>query len=65
MILSDMKRNVINACGTAMQLKLTPLKIRKIQRIFALTLLIVVVLGTFSSWSEFRFPTPNEQARVG
>jgi len=61
MILGDVKRDVINACGTVMQLKLTPLKIRKIQRIFALTLLIVVVLGTFSSWSEFRFATPNEQ----
>ncbi|MCJ7761337.1 hypothetical protein MUP59_09395 [Candidatus Bathyarchaeota archaeon] len=61
MILSGMKRNVIHTYGTAMQLKLTPLKIRKIQRIFALAVLIVVVLATFSSWSEFRFPTPNGQ----
>ncbi len=61
MIISGMKRNVIHTYGTAMQLKLTPLKIRKIQRIFALTILIVVVLVTFSSWSEFRFPTPNDQ----
>ena len=56
-----MKRNVIHTYGTAMQLKLIPLKIREIQRIFALTVLIVVVLVTFSSWSEFRFPTPNGQ----
>jgi hypothetical protein len=61
MILSGMKRNVIHTYGTAMQLKLTPLKIRKIQRIFALAVLIVVVLVIFSSWSEFRFATPNGQ----
>ena len=45
-----------------MQLKLTPLRIRKIQRIFALTFLIAIVLMTLSFWSDFRLTTPNNHS---
>ena len=62
MLLRDTKRDVVCTCGTAMQLKLTPLRIRKIQRIFALTFLIAIVLMTLSFWSDFRFTTPNNHS---
>ena len=46
----------------ATQLKLRPLEIRRIQRVFSLALLIVIALVISSSfWSEIRFASPNEQ----
>jgi len=46
----------------ATQLKLRPLEIRRIQRVFSLALLIAIALVISSSlWSEVRFASPNEQ----
>jgi len=46
----------------ATQLKLRPLEIRKIQRVFSIALLIAIALVISSSfWSEVRFASSNEQ----
>ena len=46
----------------ATQLKLRPLEIRIIQRVFSIALLIAIALVISSSlWSEVRFASPNEQ----
>ena len=43
-------------------MKLRPLEIRRIQRVFSLALLIAIALVISSSlWSEVRFASPNEQ----